>query len=195
MTHGVRTIGIAGAGTMGCGIAELAARRGFVVRLHDAAEGAAERAAGAIRETLARDVAKGRLRPAEAEAIGGRIMSAGLKGIARSDLVIEAVREDLEAKRSVFRALSGLSPATLLATNTSSLSVTAISGAVANPSRFAGMHFFNPPVRMPVVEIVRVATTGDTTVRALAGVAAALGQRAFVVADTPGFLVNHIGRA
>jgi 3-hydroxybutyryl-CoA dehydrogenase len=73
--------------------------------------------------------------------------------------------------------------------------VTAISGAVANPSRFAGMHFFNPPVRMPVVEIVRVATTGDTTVRALAGVAAALGQRAFVVADTPGFLVNHIGRA
>ena len=190
-----RTIGVVGAGTMGRGIAELAARHGFIVKLADSAEGAQRSAIAAIGDAFNRDVAKGRLRAAEAETMMARISVGSLKSVAGSDLVIEAIREDLEVKRALFRNLSRLAPAAILATNTSSLSVTAIAEAVTDPSRFAGLHFFNPPTRMAVVEIVRGAVTADTTILSLRTVAATLGHRAFVVADTAGFLVNHIGRA
>ena len=195
MTQLVRSIGVVGAGTMGRGIAELAARSGFIVTLHDAVEGAADRSMAAIADRLARDVAKARMTEAEAASVLRRVSIAGLEVVAAADLVIEAIREDLEVKRSLFRDLSRLSPTAILATNTSSLAVSAIAETVNDPRRFAGLHFFNPPTRMRVVEIVRGARTSEATIAALRDVSATLGQRAFVVADTPGFLVNHIGRA
>src|SRR5258708_5313870 len=106
MMAAIRSIGIVGAGTMGRGIAELAARSGFAVTLHDAVEGAAEKAIFAIRENFARDVEKGRLQAAEATAIGGRLSAGGLEDAARSDLIVEAIREDLETKQALFRDLA-----------------------------------------------------------------------------------------
>jgi 3-hydroxybutyryl-CoA dehydrogenase len=191
----VRSIGVVGAGTLGRGIAELAARAGYAVTLHDAIAGAAEKALKTIDETLKRDVEKGRLAADQAEAILNNIAATGLDGIAPADLVIEAIVEKLEAKQALFRAIEHLAgPQTILATNTSSLSVAAIAEALADPARFAGLHFFNPPTRMRIVEIVRGAATSEATVAALRTIAAKLGQRAFLVPDTPGFLVNHIGR-
>jgi len=192
---GIAAIGVVGAGAMGRGIAELAARGGFGVRLHDAAAGAAERAVATIGDALRRDVEKGRLDASEAAAIGGRVSPAALDAVARADLVIEAIAEDLAAKQDLFRRIDAAAPPeTILATNTSSLSVARIAEAVRDPGRFAGLHFFNPPTRMRVVEIVRGANTRDRTIAALEAVAGRLGQRAFLVGDTPGFLVNHLGR-
>ena len=191
----VATIGVVGAGAMGRGIAELAARSGIYVRLYDAAEGAVARAIVAIGDRLGGDVAKGRLDAAEAGAIGGGIAAGTLAEVAAADLVIEAIVEDLAAKQALFRAIeSEARPGTILATNTSSLSVAEIAEALRDPGRFAGLHFFNPPTRMRVVEIVRGPKTREETVAALQAVAEKLGQRAFLVRDTPGFLVNHIGR-
>jgi 3-hydroxybutyryl-CoA dehydrogenase len=192
---GIATIGVVGAGAMGRGIAELAARSGFDVRLTDSAEDAVARAVAAIGEALRRDVDKGRFDAAEADAIRARIATASLAEVARADLVIEAIVEDLAAKQALFRALDAEArPDAILATNTSSLSVGKIAEAVRDPGRFAGFHFFNPPTRMRVVEIVRGPKTADATVAALEAVSARLGQRALLVADTPGFLVNHLGR-
>lgn len=191
----VASIGVVGAGTMGRGIAELAARSGFMVRLHDAAARAAEQAVSAIGEALRRDVAKQRLEAPEADAILRRVSAASLAEAAGADLVIEAIVEDLAAKQDLFRSIDAAArPEAIVATNTSSLSIAKLADAVRDPSRFAGLHFFNPPTRMRVVEIVRGALTRDETVAALEAVAARLGQRAFLVGDTPGFLVNHLGR-
>jgi 3-hydroxybutyryl-CoA dehydrogenase len=192
----VRSIGVVGAGTMGRGIAELAARAGFTVMLHDAAEGAASRALATIGETLKRDVEKGRLQPGEAEGIVNGIAAAPLEAVAAADLVIEAIVEKLEIKQALFRDIERLAPATtILATNTSSLSVAAIADGIADPARLAGFHFFNPPTRMRIVEIVRGPKTSEQAIAILRAVSEKLGQRVFLVPDTPGFLVNHIGRA
>ncbi len=191
----VAAIGVVGAGAMGRGIAELAARSGFAVSLHDAADGAVERAVQTIGDALQRDVDKGRLSAGDAAAIRGRITRASLTEVAAADLVIEAIVEDLEAKQALFGAIDRVArPDAILATNTSSLAVVRIAEAVRDPGRFAGLHFFNPPTRMRVVEIVRGPGTRAATVAVLQAVAARLGQRAFPVGDTPGFLVNHLGR-
>lgn len=191
----VATVGVVGAGAMGRGIAELAARSGFDVRIHDAAHGAAGRALAIIGDALRRDVEKGRLEASQADAILSRIAAASLVAAAGADLVIEAVVEDLAVKQALFRALyAAARPDAILATNTSSLPVARLAEAVRDPGRFAGFHFFNPPTRMRVVEIVRGPETREETVVALRAVAARLGQRAFLVGDTPGFLVNHLGR-
>lgn len=189
------TIGIAGAGAMGRGIAELAAREGFAVRLHDARDGGAEAAIAAIEEALRRDVAKGRIDAADAESIRSHLAPATLAETARADLVIEAIVEDLAAKQALFAAIEASArPETVIATNTSSLSVAALARDLRDPGRFAGLHFFNPPTRMRIVEIVRGPATRDATLAALHSLAERLGQHAVLVGDTPGFLVNHLGR-
>ncbi len=130
----VASIGVVGAGAMGRGIAELAARSGFAVRLHDAADGAVARAIAAIGDGVGREVAKGRLDAAEAAAIRGGIAAATLAEVAQADLVIEAIVEDLDAKQALFRAVDGHArPDAILATNTSSLSVAKIAEAAARP--------------------------------------------------------------
>ena len=192
----IRTIGVIGAGTMGRGIADLAARGGFSVTLHDAAANAAAHAVATIRDGMDRDVGKGRMTRPEAEALAGRLAVGDLATAATADLVVEAALEEITVKQSLFREISRLAaPTAILTTNTSSLSIAAIAEAVNDPSRFAGLHFFNPPTRIRAVEIVRGPATTAATVATLRSVAEALGQRAFVVGDTPGFLVNHIGRA
>ncbi|HWG84222.1 MAG TPA: 3-hydroxyacyl-CoA dehydrogenase NAD-binding domain-containing protein, partial [Deinococcales bacterium] len=149
----MRTIGsvaVLGAGTMGSGIAQVVARSGVPVKLYDALPGAAERSSARVTSDLQRLAERGKISPPDAAAAAERVSAAGtLADLAGADLVVEAVPEDLELKRRLFRDIDELLPGAVLATNTSTLSVSAIAGAVRDPSRVAGMHFFNPAPLMP----------------------------------------------
>jgi 3-hydroxybutyryl-CoA dehydrogenase len=185
---------------MGRGIAQVAAAAGHHVVLGDADVSAVDRARDAIRTGLARDVAKGRLDAAGADAIVARIEGAGdlargFESFAGCGLLIEAVVEDIGAKRALFQALeSVVTPDAILATNTSSLSVAAIGGAVAHAERVVGMHFFNPAPLMALVEIVPAITTAPEATQQAATLARAWGKTTVVATDTPGFIVNRIAR-
>ncbi len=187
-------IAVVGAGTMGRGIAQVAALAGFEVVLTDAREGAADEAVAFVTGMLARAAEKGRLPPADAAAAAARLEPGTTA--AGAELVIEAVVEDLAVKRRLFAELEGVVGAeTVLATNTSSLPVTEIAAGLAAPERVVGLHFFNPVPVLRLVEIVPgERTTPGTVVRARRFVER-LGHRGVVVRDTPGFVVNHVGRA
>ncbi|WP_338671392.1 3-hydroxyacyl-CoA dehydrogenase [Streptomyces sp. SCSIO 30461] len=191
-----RTVAVVGTGTMGQGIAQVALVAGHRVRLYDALPGRAEEAAGAIAARLDRLVAKGRMDPAARDAARERLHSAaGLDDLADAALVVEAVVERLDAKQELFTALEKtVSDGCLLATNTSSLSVTAIAGALRVPGRFVGLHFFNPAPLLPLVEVVSgFATDEQAAVRAYE-TAKAWGKTPVRCADTPGFIVNRVAR-
>lgn len=193
------TVGVVGAGAMGSGIAQVALANGHPVVLADADEVAVQRAGAAIADGLARDVAKGRLASDVAAAAGARLTTAtglgGLVAFSGCGLVIEAIAERLEAKQSLFQALEGVvSPKCLLATNTSSLSVTAIASACGTPGRVAGMHFFNPAPVMPLVEVIPAAQTTADTAERVKALAEAWGKTCVVAADSPGFIVNRVAR-
>jgi len=185
---------------MGRGIAQVAAAAGHRVVLGDANAGAVVQARDAIRTGLARDVAKGRLDATAADAIVARIESAGElssrgDAFAPCDLVIEAVVEELGVKRALFQSLEAVVPRdTILATNTSSLSVAAIGSAVAHSERVVGMHFFNPAPLMALVEIVPAITTSPDVAQQAGTLARAWGKTTVVATDTPGFIVNRIAR-
>jgi len=193
-------VGVIGAGAMGRGIAQVAAAAGHHVVLGDAQAGAVERALETIRTTLERDVAKGKLAPAAADDTLARIsdgddVAGGLRAYAPCDVVIEAVVEELAAKRALFAALEQLVPREcVLASNTSSLSIAALGGAVAHPERVIGMHFFNPAPLMPLVEIVPAITTSPEVVRRTRTLADSWGKTTVIASDTPGFIVNRIAR-
>jgi 3-hydroxybutyryl-CoA dehydrogenase len=190
-------LGIAGTGLMGRGIAQVAAQAGFDAVLYDTRSGAAEAAKDAIATQLHRLVEKGRTDARTAEAAIARLKPvASLADFAGCGIVIEAIVEDLEAKRELFRALERVvTPECILATNTSSLSVTAIAAACARPERVAGLHFFSPVPLMKVVEVID-GVRGDPAVAArLVDLARAFGHAPVRAKDTPGFLVNHAGRA
>lgn len=189
-------VGVVGAGTMGSGIAQVALQAGHEVRLFDAAEGATAKGVAQIHARLARLVEKGRLAAAEAEDARARLRPAeSLGDLAGCGLVIEAVVEDLEVKRSLFAELDRICPApAVLATNTSTLSVTAIANAVADPGRVAGMHFFNPAPLMALVEVPAGAATDPATVDLLAATAEAWGKTPVRCASTPGFVANRVAR-
>lgn len=152
----MNAIGIVGTGAMGRGIAQIAAQAGLRVRLFDASPQAVEAARAALADTLARLAAKGRLTADQADAALARLMpAAALAELADCDLVVEAIVEDLEVKRDLFRQLEAIvRPETILASNTSSLSITAIAAACRRPERVAGFHFFNPVPLMKVVEVI-----------------------------------------
>nr|WP_228530629.1 MULTISPECIES: 3-hydroxyacyl-CoA dehydrogenase [Myxococcaceae] len=190
-------LGVVGAGTMGRGIAQLAAAAGIHVRLLDARAGAAEEARASVAAALEALVAKGKLAEAAASATVARLQPVGREAaLAGCDVVVEAVVEDLEVKRALFARLEAVvGPGCVLATNTSSLSVTAIAAACAKPGRVAGLHFFNPVPLMKVVEVVAGARTEPQVVDALQALVGRTGHRAVRASDTPGFLVNHAGRA
>ena len=189
-------VAVLGAGTMGAGIAEVAARSGHPVRLLDDRPGAAEEAVTAIRRRLARDAERGRLPREVAEAAGARVRAVTAVGdLAGCALVLEAVVEDLQVKRQVFAAVEDVvGEDAMLGTNTSSLSVTAIGSGLRHPERLVGLHFFNPAARMELVEVVR----GDATAAKVADAAADLvrtwGKTPVLCAPTPGFVVNRIAR-
>jgi 3-hydroxybutyryl-CoA dehydrogenase len=190
------TVAVIGAGTMGSGIAQVAARAGHTVRLHDSLPDACERGRKAIERDLALLVDKGRLAADVAAAVFGRIQPAHkMRAIADAALVVEAISEDLAAKATLFHAIEGeVSPECIIATNTSSLSLTALAQAMKHPARLVGMHFFNPAPRMPLVEVVSGLFTDSRHAAAVAATAAAWGKTPVHVRSTPGFIVNRVAR-
>lgn len=197
MSQEIRRVGVVGAGAMGRGIAQVCAAAGCNVQLFDMAQDAVARARDAVRDDLAQGVAKGRLAQEDADATLSRIQPAGeLSQFGDCDLVVEAIVEQVEAKQQLFLALEAVvSPHCILATNTSSLSVTAIAAACSKPGRVAGWHFFNPVPRMRLVEVVQAPRTTTAVVEALVALSKKAGHRAVVTSDSPGFVVNHAGRA
>ncbi|MBT2490597.1 3-hydroxyacyl-CoA dehydrogenase [Streptomyces sp. ISL-96] len=191
-----RSVAVVGTGTMGQGIAQVALLAGHPVRLYDAAPGRAQEAAEAVGARLDRLVEKGRLERAEADSARARLHAASdLSELADASLVVEAIVEKLSVKQELFTALEAIvSDDCLLATNTSSLSVTAIAGPLKNPGRFVGLHFFNPAPLLPLVEVVSGFATDEMSATRAWATAAAWGKTPVRCADTPGFIVNRIAR-
>ncbi|WP_433331633.1 3-hydroxyacyl-CoA dehydrogenase [Spirillospora sp. CA-294931] len=191
------TVRVIGTGVMGRGIAQLAAAGGLDVELADARPEAVGEAIEHVGAMFGRLAAKGRMTGDEAEAARARLrpIADPLAPATGCDLVIEAVREDLTTKRELFAALEKVCPdGTVLATNTSSLSVTSIATALDDPSRLAGLHFFNPVPLMRLVEVIPGARTAPWITGALSDLVRRLGHEPVTAPDTPGFLVNHAGR-
>ncbi|WP_371566787.1 3-hydroxyacyl-CoA dehydrogenase [Streptomyces canus] len=189
-------VAVVGTGTMGQGIAQVALVAGHHVRLYDAAPGRAREAADAIGARLDRLVEKDRLTAADRDAARARLAAAEhLTDLADCTLVIEAVLERLDVKQQLFRELEDIVVEDcLLATNTSSLSVTAIAGALRHPGRFVGLHFFNPAPLLPLVEVVSGFATDVSSATRAYETARAWGKTPVACADTPGFIVNRIAR-
>ena len=190
------TVGIAGTGAMGQGIAQIAAQAKSVVWLFDTQPQAAERARVQIGNQWDRLAGKGRMDPQEVAACKQRLqVAASIQDLAGCDLVVEAIVERLDAKKSLFTELEGIVGGdTVLATNTSSLSVTAIAATLKRPQRFAGYHFFNPVPLMKVVEVVAGLKTDPAVCESLMAYARKMGHTPVLAQDTPGFIVNHAGR-
>jgi 3-hydroxybutyryl-CoA dehydrogenase len=189
-------VAVIGAGTMGHGIAQVAAAAGFTVRLNDASVDALDVATTRIADNLAGGVKRRKLSAADAEATLRRITTAAdLRTTVREAcLVVEAVREDLGTKRELFAALDSLAPAdAVLATNTSSLSVTMIAAATSRPSRVVGIHFFNPVHIMKLVEIVGHERADPAYIEAAARFTRTIGKTAIIVRDSPGFASSRLG--
>jgi len=190
----IRRFGVVGAGTMGNGIAQVAAQAGLEVTLVDIAPAALDKGLAAIDRSLERLVAKGKLAAAERDAARGRIRPAGsLEALAAVDLVVEAVVERFEVKREVFRALDALVPAgAILASNTSSISITKIAAQTRRPGKVIGMHFMNPVPVMQLVELIRGLQTSQETYDAIEAATRALGKTPVEVHDSPGFVSNRV---
>lgn len=192
----IQRIGVVGAGTMGAGIAQLCAQSGFSVKVHDADPRALERLKPRLKDALALAVLKGRLTTYQSERAYHAVDAApSLEAFEGADLVIEAAVEDLSVKQGLFAKLSAACPDAILATNTSSLSVGAIAEKVERPERVLGIHFFNPPVAMKLVEMVRAPRTSDRAFQeAWEFVIGGLRKTAVDVKDRPGFIVNRVMR-
>lgn len=193
----VRTIAVIGAGTMGLGIAHVAAAAGYDVRLADASAEQRERALAQIRANLDAGVAKGKLTAAARDETLARVEPAAsvAAAVAGADLVIEAVPERLDLKKRVLAEAAEGAPGAVLASNTSSLSIGAISAALPDPSRLLGMHFFNPVHLMPLLELVRGPATSDAALAAARAVGERMGKEIIVVRDSPGFATSRLGVA
>jgi 3-hydroxybutyryl-CoA dehydrogenase len=187
-------IAVIGAGTMGSGIAHVAALHGYQVYMIDEKPGVVQTARVRIHQRLDREVEKGRLTPSEREAVMDRLIEATWDHVADAELAIEAVLEIMEVKKAVFQTLDRvLGPEAILATNTSSLSITEIATTTRRPQNVVGLHFFNPAPVMKLVEIVRGEETSDETVQRVQTFAASINKEAVVVQkDTPGFIVNRV---
>ena len=190
----IRKVLVAGAGQMGAGIVQVAVQAGLQATMIDVADEFIAKGMAGIEKQLGRAVEKGRVSTAERDAALGRIttgldVSAG----ADADLFIEAAPESIEIKRGLLeRAAGALRPEAIIASNTSSLSVTTLAGFVARPERFVGIHFFNPVPAMALVEVVRGAATADATVAAARDFCETVGKTPITVKDSPGFVVNRI---
>jgi 3-hydroxybutyryl-CoA dehydrogenase len=191
----IDTIGVIGAGTMGHGIAHVAAQAGFRTFLYDVNRELADRGRKRISENLEKGVEKGKVKPEDRDAALARISATGtLADLAPCQMVIEAAPEDLALKQSLFGQLSAIcAPDAILATNTSSLSLTEIAASAKNPERVVGMHFFNPVHLMKLLEVVRAYQTSDATLTAACGVGEKMGKQLVVVKDHPGFASTRLG--
>jgi 3-hydroxybutyryl-CoA dehydrogenase len=190
----VRKVGVVGLGTMGAGIAQVCVQAGVETVGREVSEELAERARERIAHYLGRGVEKSRLTPEERDAALDRLTTTTeLADLAGCELVVEAVVEELDAKRELFRELEHVvAPEAVLATNTSALSVTEIASATGRPERVVGLHFFNPAPVLPLVEVVRTGVASDDAVETAYTFAERIGKRPIRCADTPGFVVNRI---
>jgi 3-hydroxybutyryl-CoA dehydrogenase len=192
----VERIGVVGAGTMGAGIAQVAALGGYETRLHDPIPEALETGIGRLHRALAKGASKGLWSESDADRAGGKVgAAASLTDLCECDLVIEAAPEDLGLKRELFAALSescGLDA--ILASNTSSLPITAIAAEVPSRERVVGMHFFNPPALMKLVEVVATADSAAVALDATTEVGRRMGRTPIRAKDSPGFIANRLAR-
>ena len=189
-------VGVIGAGAMGTGIAQVAATAGHEVRIYDTNELALSKSLTGLQKILNRQVEKGRMTDAEVVALIGRIYYINdLKSFAGSDLVIEAIVENMDVKKKVFREIEEITgPKTILATNTSSLSVTEIAASCTDPTKVLGIHFFNPAPLMKLVEIIPAVQTDNDLVHNVKQTIESWGKMAVIAKDTPGFIVNKVAR-
>ena len=190
----IRAVGVVGLGAMGAGIAQLAIEAGYDVVGREVTADLGERARERIAHFLQRKVDKEQMTAGDREAALARLeLTTELSALAGSDLVVEAIVEELDAKLVLFAELEGIvRPDAILATNTSALSVTEIASAVATPERVVGMHFFNPAPLMPLIEIVKAELSSDDAVDTAYAVGERLGKQPVRCHDTPGFVVNRV---
>ena len=190
----MKKIGVLGTGTMGAGIIQVLAQNGYEVVMRARREASIEKGMATVNKNLEKMVAKEKITAEEKEAIMSRITgSTDINIIADADLVIEAATEDMEAKKALFAELDQLcKPETIIATNTSSLSITEIAAATNRPDRVIGMHFFNPVPAMKLVEIIKGLATSEETKATIVELTAALGKTPVEVEEAPGFVVNRI---
>ncbi len=194
MAREIRSVGVVGLGAMGSGIAQLAVEAGFETIGREVELSRAEAARDRIAHFLTRKVEKGTLEQgARDDAVGRLRLTTELSDLAGCDIVIEAAFEDLAVKHELFRELeASVSSETILATNTSALSVTEIASVLGQPERAVGMHFFNPAPLMPLVEVVRAERTGADVFDAVFELGSKLGKTPIRCTDTPGFVVNRV---
>ena len=190
----IQTVGVVGAGTMGSGIAHVFARTGFKVLLCDVEQRFLDRALAQIRTNLGREAAKGKFPETEIEPALGRItLIVDREALASAEFVVEAASERLELKSEIFRSLDRILPKTaILASNTSSISITKLAAQTNRPTQVIGMHFFNPVPVMALVEIVRGLATSDVTFGAVQELSMKLGKTPVEVNDAPGFVSNRV---
>jgi 3-hydroxybutyryl-CoA dehydrogenase len=186
-------LGVIGAGAMGGGIAQVAATAGFDVTVRDVSDAALERGLKNVGSSLQKLESKGKLPESSSQILSRISTTLEFEGLADCDLVIEAAFENIDVKHEIFTALDAVTkPSAVLATNTSSLSVTQIASFIKNPARVIGMHFFNPVPLMQLVEIVRGLHSSDEAVKLGVDVGAKIGKAPIVCKDAPGFIVNRL---
>jgi 3-hydroxybutyryl-CoA dehydrogenase len=191
----IQTIGVCGAGTMGSGIAQVAAMAGYRTLLYDVDAGMVQKGLAGIEKSLDQLEEKKKLSPEERQACGQRLSGITDSGECIADLVIEAIVEQPDAKTRLFRRLAEVnSGGTILASNTSSLSLGALAASIPGPQRFIGLHFFNPAPLMKLVEIVTTQHTDPHTITTVTEVALRMGKTPVRCTDAPGFIVNHVAR-
>ena len=190
----IKVVGVVGAGTMGNGIAQVFAQAGFTVRLVDVAQPMLDRARATIEKSLAKFVEKGKMTAADRDAAAGRLStSTSLDALGAADYVVEAIVESVDAKRALFASLDGIvRPGVILASNTSSISITLLGASTKRPDKVLGMHFMNPVPLMTLVELIRGQATSADSMRVASGLCATLGKTPVEAADYPGFIANRI---
>jgi len=190
----IKTIGVVGAGTMGNGIAQVFAQAGFTVRLVDVAQPMLDRARASIDKSLTKFVEKGKLTAEDRDRTMARLSTnTAIDGLGDADYVVEAIVENADAKRTLFTSLDAfVKPEVILASNTSSISITLLGAATKRPDKVLGMHFMNPVPLMTLVELIRGQVTSDASMRVASELCAQLGKTAVEAADYPGFIANRV---
>lgn len=190
----IKRVGVVGFGLMGSGIAQVCAQAGYDTVIREVGQPLLDKGFGRVESSIARIVTAGKMTEDDAKAARGRMRgTTALEDLKDCDLVIEAVVEEMDAKKEVFGTLDRLcSETTIFASNTSSLTIVEMAAITRRPDRFAGLHFFNPAPVMPLVEIVRAITTSEQTIATLRAFVGSLGKTGVVCKDTPGFIVNRL---
>ena len=194
MNSQIQTVAVLGAGTMGQGIAQVCAMSGYPTQLFDIESSLSQKAMSSISINLDKAVSKSKISESQKTTILGNLSIAHKIEDIKADLVIEAVVERLDVKQQLFRVLENNSKGSILASNTSSLSITEIASGLKYPERFVGLHFFNPATLMNLVEVVRGTSTDDSVMSIMMDFSKSLNKTAVLVKDSPGFIVNRVAR-